>query len=61
MLHERLLLPAGEVHGQRVGRIDVVVPVRADEQQSGDRLLAEDEVEEAQRRPARPLQVVDET
>ena len=45
---------------QRVRRIDVVIAVGTDQQQPVDRFFAQQEVEQAERGAAGPLQVVDE-
>ena len=58
--HPGLLPPPRQQRRQRMRRIHVAFPVRAHQQQALDRLLAEHEVEQAERGAPGPLQVVDE-
>ena len=60
MLHRGLVIGSGQQGGERMRHIHVTFAVRADEQQAVDRLLAQCEVEQTERRAARPLQIVDE-
>ena len=58
--HPGLLTPSGQQRRQRMRRVHVAVAVRAHQQQAVDRLLAQHQVDEAERRAPRPLQVIDE-
>ena len=58
--HPGLLAPSRQQRRQRVRRVHVVVAVGAHQQQALDRLLAQHQVDEAERGAPGPLQVVDE-
>ena len=58
--HRGLVPPPGQRRRQRMRRVHVAVPVRADQQQAVDRLLAQHQVDEAERGTPRPLQVIEE-
>jgi hypothetical protein len=58
--HSGLVAPSGQQRFQRMGRVDVAVAVGAEQQQALDRLVAKHLVDEAEWRPSRPLQVIDE-
>ena len=56
----RLGSPARQQRRERMRRVRLEVAVRADDEQPRDRLLAQQHVHDAQRRPPGPLQVVEE-
>ena len=56
----RLGSPARQQRRERMRRVRLDVAVRADDEQPRDRLLAQQHVHDAQRRPPGPLQVVEE-
>ena len=58
--HAGLLAPAGQRRRQRMRRVHVALAVGAHQQQALDRLLAQHQVDEAERGAPGPLQVVDE-
>ena len=58
--HSGLFPPPGQRRRQRMRGVDVVVAVGAHQQQALDRLLAQHQVDEAERGAPGPLQVVDE-
>ena len=60
--HSGLVAPSRQQRRQRVRRVHVAVAIAvgADQQQALDRLAAQHTVDEAERRPPRPLKVIDE-
>ena len=58
--HPGLVAPPGQRRRQRMRRVHVAVAVGAHQQQALDRLLAQHQVDEAERRAPGPLQVIDE-
>ena len=58
--HPGLLAPSRQRRRQRMRRVHLAVAVRAHQQQALDRLLAQHQVDEAERRAPGPLQVIDE-
>jgi hypothetical protein len=58
--HTGAVGPAGQRRGQRIGAVLVMIPVRAHQQQALDRLLVDEQVDEAERGSPGPLQVVED-
>ena len=58
--HSGLVAPPGQRRRQRMRRVHVAFAVRAHQQQALDRLLAQHQVDEAERGAPGPLQVIDE-